>query len=464
MTSSEQPSYAVFSALYAPHTGGVETYTAGIAAELARRGSRVTVVTCQLSNSCPLREVQENGVEIVRLPSLSLMDGRLPLLRRGAAFRREMDALASASFDRVIVNTRFYGLSLVGARFAQSTHTPAVIVEHGSAHLSLGNVALDALVEAYEHRATKRIAACGLPFAAVSQAAAQWLSHFGLTCSGIVPNALDAEEYARAASNRSFREELGISPETLLVAFVGRLVPEKGVSEILKAARLVCAEGGKGGIGLEAEGGASTEAEVKGKYDTGANANANAKANAKAKAKAKAKANAKANANAKAKANAKAEDGAAAYAFAFAGTGPLVQDVRRAAETLPAFALGHLDAPDVAALLREANMLCLPSRSEGFATVLLEAAAMGCMPIVTNVGGAHELGVTFAEETSTGVLLPNMRADSIAQSLLWARTHNDECRSRGKRLAREVRDNHSWSSTADAFDQIFFQLSKGNSR
>ena len=440
MTSSEQPSYAVFSALYAPHTGGVETYTAGIAAELARRGSRVTVVTCQLSNSCPLREVQENGVEIVRLPSLSLMDGRLPLLRRGAAFRREMDALASASFDRVIVNTRFYGLSLAGARFAQSTHTPAVIVEHGSAHLSLGNVALDAVVEAYEHRATKRIAACGLPFAAVSQAAAQWLGHFGLTCSGIVPNALDAEEYARAALSRSFREELGISPETLLVAFVGRLVPEKGVSEILKAARLVCAEGGKGGIGLEAEGGARTEAEVKGKYDTGANANANANANAKA------------------------EDGAAAYAFAFAGTGPLVQDVRKAAETLPVFALGHLDAPDVAALLREANMLCLPSRSEGFATVLLEAAAMGCMPIVTNVGGAHELGVTFAEETSTGVLLPNMRADSIAQSLLWARTHNDECRSRSKRLAHEVRDNHSWSSTADAFDQIFFQLSKGNSR
>ena len=436
MTSSEQPSYAVFSALYAPHTGGVETYTAGIAAELARRGSRVTVVTCRLSNSCPLREVQENGVEIVRLPSLSLMDGRLPLLRRGSAFRREMDALASASFDRVIVNTRFYGLSLAGARFAQSTHTPAVIVEHGSAHLSLGNVALDAVVEAYEHRATKRIAACGLPFAAVSQAAAQWLGHFGLTCSGIVPNALDAEEYARAASNRSFREELGISPETLLVAFVGRLVPEKGVSEILKAARLVCAEGGKGGIGLEAEGGARTEAEVKGKYDTGANANANAKA----------------------------DDGAAAYAFAFAGTGPLAQDVRKAAETLPVFALGHLDAPDVAALLREANMLCLPSRSEGFATVLLEAAAMGCMPIVTNVGGAHELGVTFAEETSTGVLLPNMRADSIAQSLLWARTHNDECRSRGKRLAREVRDNHSWSSTADAFDRIFFQLSKGNAR
>ena len=436
MTSSEQPSYAVFSALYAPHTGGVETYTAGIAAELARRGSRVTVVTCQLSNSCPLREVQENGVEIVRLPSLSLMDGRLPLLRRGAAFRREMDALASASFDRVIANTRFYGLSLAGARFAQSTHTPAVIVEHGSAHLSLGNVALDAVVEAYEHRTTKHIAACGLPFAAVSQAAAQWLSHFGLTCSGIVPNALDAEEYARAALSRSFREELGISPETLLVAFVGRLVPEKGVSEILKAARLVYAESGKGSIGLEAEGGARTEAEVKGKYDTGANTNANAKA----------------------------DDGAAAYAFAFAGTGPLAQNVRKAAETLPVFALGHLDTPDVAALLREANMLCLPSRSEGFATVLLEAAAMGCMPIVTNVGGAHELGVTFDEETSTGVLLPNMRADSIAQSLLWARTHNDECRSRGKRLAHEVRDNHSWSNTADAFDQIFFQLSKGNSR
>ena len=84
-------SYCLFSALYAPHVGGVESYTAGLAKELARRGRRVTVVTCRLFPAHPERETQQDDVEVLRLPCRPLLGGRLPLLRRTAATRRAMD-------------------------------------------------------------------------------------------------------------------------------------------------------------------------------------------------------------------------------------------------------------------------------------------------------------------------------------------------------------------------------------
>ncbi len=404
MISGKGLSYVIFSALYAPHAGGVETYTAGLADELARRGCRVTVATSRLSAKDPERETQENGVEVLRLPCWALMNARLPVPRKSAAFAQIMRELEARGFDRAIVNARFYGLSLAGARFARRTRTPAVIVEHGSAHLSLGNTVLDRVVEAYEHRATKRIAACGLPFVAVSQAASEWLGHFGLACAGLAPNALDAEAYAQEASTRAFRNELGIPSDALLVSFVGRFVPEKGVDALLKAADIVCAQ--RGGVGGK----------------SGGHGNA--------------------------------------FAFAFAGTGPLEAEVRRAAEALPVFALGRLDASDVAALLRDSDALCLPSRSEGFATVLLEAAAMGCVPIVTDVGGARELGVSAEEDASTGILLTDAHAETIAQSLRWTREHAQESHARSAKLALNVRARHGWGRTVDAFERVFSQLPK----
>ena len=105
------------------------------------------VVTSRLSPTHPERETQQDGVEVLRLPCRPLLGGRLPLLRRTAATRRAMDELAASAPDRVVVNTRFYGLSLAGARFALRTGTPAFVVEHGSAHLSLGNPLADKVVE-----------------------------------------------------------------------------------------------------------------------------------------------------------------------------------------------------------------------------------------------------------------------------------------------------------------------------
>ena len=69
--------YAIVSALYSPHRGGVETFSENLAHQLAIEGDAVTVVTSRLSANDPAYEVQDDGVMVWRLPCRPLMNGRL---------------------------------------------------------------------------------------------------------------------------------------------------------------------------------------------------------------------------------------------------------------------------------------------------------------------------------------------------------------------------------------------------
>ena len=67
----------LYTSLYEPHVGGVETYTKGIANALVKKGHRVIVVTNNTDNA--LEQESAKGIEIVRLPCSPLLNGRFPL-------------------------------------------------------------------------------------------------------------------------------------------------------------------------------------------------------------------------------------------------------------------------------------------------------------------------------------------------------------------------------------------------
>ena len=381
--------YAIFSALYAPHMGGVEAYTAGIAHELAARGCDVAVVTSRLTGESPECEQQENGVRIVRLPSKVLMGGRLPIPVRNERMTQLLDEVASFRPDRVVVNTRFYGMSLIGLEFAREHDVPAVLIEHGSAGLSLGNAFADQILAQYEDFMTKRVKAFAPVFAGVSKAANTWLGHFGIKPVGIVSNALDIAGYRAAASERDFRSEFGLREGDLLVAVVGRLIPEKGIPAVVEAARLMMAD---------------------------------------------------------------VVDASVRTVFAIAGEGSLsAQAESPDAKESGVVALGRLSAPDVAALLRASDAYLLPSRSEGFATTLLEACAMGTFPITTDVGGVAELGIGSVG----GIVLPDASAISIVAALQVLAGNRDLCRQQAGLLQKSAKQNNTWGASADALENLF---------
>lgn len=235
--------YAIVSALFLPHMGGVENFTANLAAELAREGNRVIVVTSRATPEAPAKERRADGVEVWRLPAHMLLDGRLPLTRKNAEWRRMLAELAGEGIDRMLVNTRFYQLSLAAAQFAAEQGIPCVVLDHGSSYLGFGDARVDWAVRAYERMMTERIKLTRAAYCGISERSVEWLRHWGIEAKGVIHNAIDAQDFRACASSRDFRAELGVLADELLVAFTGRLVATKGVRTVLEAAKLLEGKG-----------------------------------------------------------------------------------------------------------------------------------------------------------------------------------------------------------------------------
>lgn len=362
----------IFSALYLPNMGGVERFTDSLAAELAAEGHSVIVVTSNthgLSN----REVLDNGVEVIRFPCKSLIDGRYPVPIKNACYRSLMADLESRYVDGVLVNTRFYLHSLIGVQFAKRMGLRAVVLDHGSAYLTLGSKPLDWVIERYEDGITAWLKRRDVDFYGISKKSVEWLGHFGIEAKGVISNAIDVEAYRGQASGRQFRKELGVE-DGLLVSFVGRLIPEKGIDALL---------------------------EIMGSLQD------------------------------------------RSVHLAVAGDGPLFDQV----DTSPlpnVHALGRLNSSDTAALLMDSDLFCLPTRSEGFSTSLLEAAACGTASLVPDVGGAREI----IPNDSFGFVSERVDVNKYAEIIRSVDDGKFDLKAMGIKCRLHVEKLLSWSDVA----------------
>lgn len=368
--------FCLFSALYAPSMGGVEKYTQHLAEALIAQGHTVVIVTENCFNLLAVEHLREH-LTIIRLPAVKGLGGRYPLPRFGGRRKKLLQQAAGLKPDYVVVNTRFYPLGLTGLRFARDLGIAPVLIDHGSAHLSLGSPLIDPLVAQVEHAFTRMALRYQPACYGVSTASSRWLSHFGIKAQGILPNAIDADRFADGASSTDWRTRLHCQAEDFLVVFSGRFTPEKGVATVVEAARLL-----------------QTSPHI---------------------------------------------------VFALAGDGPLRTELEQNAPSNVRFT-GIVDEHDMAALLATANAFCLPTRSEGFSTSLLEAAAAGTAPLLPPVGGTEELMPT----DEFGVLLSGTRSEDVASAIADLANDPERCAHMGAAIAQRVRGNYSWANTADA--------------
>ncbi len=366
---------AIFTAQYLPHQGGVETFTFNLSKALAAEGNTVSIVTLSPDAAAPTTEVAQERVRVIRIPAAGYLGGRLPVAKRKSDV---FAALEHEHVDSVVVNTRFYPHSLDAARFAAQRGIRPVVIDHGSSHLTVGNPVLDPAVSRYEHFATSRLKRFDADYYGISVRSAQWLEHFGIHSEGVIHNAIDAVAFRSAASSRFETRETTDGPEEprrkrTRVAFVGRLVPEKGVESLVEAARSV--------------------------------PNAD---------------------------------------FLIAGDGPLANRLR---ENPPrnVMLMGPLPPSDIASLLLSADIFCLPSRSEGFATVLLEAAACSSYVISSDVGGAREV----TADGQYGTIMPSRTPDAIADAIK-ASIGDEQLQEKAEKARERVIAKFSWASTAQA--------------
>jgi glycosyltransferase involved in cell wall biosynthesis len=106
-------------------------------------------------------------------------------------------------------------------------------------------------------------------------------------------------------------------------------------------------------------------------------------------------------------------------------------------------------------LMREADLLCLPSYMEGRPNVVNEAMASGIPVITTRIGGVPDMLV----EGETAFLTIPGDIDEL-RKYLTILVNDPELRRKMGKAGRDflIRSGVSWANTAEDFDRIFLEV------
>lgn len=218
------------SAHFAPHVGGIESFTESLAEGLAERCHRVTVVCCRTDRSSAL--VEEGAYRVLRVPSVTWPERRFgvpyplpspPSLRRilGAAVREA---------DVVHVQDVIYAPSVAALLLADRARVPSLVTQHVG-FVPQGNRILD-LVQRVALAAVGPVARRATRVVSYNIDVAEWAEdQWRLAGVTVEPVGVRA-----AQSHGGAREEFGLAPDRFVALFVGRDVPKKGLDLFLGAA------------------------------------------------------------------------------------------------------------------------------------------------------------------------------------------------------------------------------------
>ena len=232
---TEGKSICIVSSQYLPHLGGVEQYVDNFARELVSLGNRVTIITSEIKGA---KEYEvEGNLRIIRLPSIPFMGGRFPVLKCNNKLREWTKIIKNEKYDVMLVNTRFYFLSLYAVILAKKMNLRCIILDHGTSHLNTGGKITSKLGEVFEHCITWLEKRYVKEFAGVSGAVLEWIQHFNINSETILYNSINVDEFNNIKKNtkRNFRLEYNIPEYAVVISFVGRFTIEKGIEELVKA-------------------------------------------------------------------------------------------------------------------------------------------------------------------------------------------------------------------------------------
>lgn len=99
---------------------------------------------------------------------------------------------------------------------------------------------------------------------------------------------------------------------------------------------------------------------------------------------------------------------------------------------------GAVEPASVADWMNAADVLCLPSYSEGYPNVLVEALACGTPVVTTDVGGAREI-----VDDSNGIVVPPQQPQALAEAI------ETVLQREWSRQVLSARFGRSWEQVAD---------------
>jgi glycosyltransferase involved in cell wall biosynthesis len=106
---------------------------------------------------------------------------------------------------------------------------------------------------------------------------------------------------------------------------------------------------------------------------------------------------------------------------------------------------------EVANLLRETNLLLLPSESESFGLVALEAMASGVPVIASDVGGLPEV----VEHGVTGYLAPVGDVDQMADYAVQIVSNCATCRTFSRAAGQRAREHFDYRRIVPQYEAVY---------
>ncbi len=111
---------------------------------------------------------------------------------------------------------------------------------------------------------------------------------------------------------------------------------------------------------------------------------------------------------------------------------------------------------DVPSVFSNKHVMLMPSLWEGLGIVVMEAMAAGVLVIGSRAGGIPEL----IDDQETGFLVPVKDSAAIADRLMWAYTHRQECARMAMAGRQKAKKNYSVKKMVEKYEAIYLKLAK----
>jgi len=393
-------------ALGGKHSGGMNVYVREISVHLERLGHRVDIFT---RGTQFIRQTLEGGAQLISLPAgpqreveKSALSAHIPEFVDGIL---KYSIAQDPKYD--IIHAHYWMSGVVGARLKAAWLTPLVLMFH-TLGLVKNRITMLGERESDERiRGERRALAAADHIVAATpaeQADLQWLYEVPTHKIGVIPPGVDLEHF-RPMAKAEARAALGYPQDESLVLFVGRIEALKGIDTLIRATHVLLGESAWRGKKLRVliiGGGVDEDLES------------------------------------------------------------LSSDLARLRRL--AGELGVQDRVEFLGSRRQvelpvyygaADLVVMPSYSESFGMVALEAMACGRPVVASRVGGLAYL----VQDGVTGFHVPEGDAEELAARL--AELLADERLLAGMgAAARQEAEGYSWERTAKEIEKLFLALMK----
>jgi glycosyltransferase involved in cell wall biosynthesis len=208
------------SGFFRPHRGGTERYIEELS-DFLSCDYAITILSTNTEGVVP--QEHAGTVEVIRLPVVPLFSGTYPFILPTPSFFSLMKNVLEKRYDVVVTHTRFFQTTFLGYLISIVRGIPLLHMEHGAAHITFENKAIELVAHALDHICSFFLLRRAEKVGAVSHASSEFLRHIGargdIEC---IPNFVDTRIFSGKGKS-----------ERLTVIYVGRLVERKGVSDLL---------------------------------------------------------------------------------------------------------------------------------------------------------------------------------------------------------------------------------------